>query len=408
MTNPRDKQDKNDKSGLGSDVRSALQRELQRREMGREPTPAEVASKEKEKVPVTERNILWRLETVDLRQINGFTRELSILLRAGMPLLRALKNLAQRTGGEKFRHVIRQISIMVENGETFWKSLGSFPRVFSKLYVGIVRVGETSGQLETVLSTLSTFGENEYMLRRKIRGALIYPAFVVIVAIAVVFVLSTLLVPVFAEMFAEFDAQLPVATRVLLASRELQPLFWGLLVGIVVFLTVIRKLMRNTYGGRLLLDRAKLNVPLFGGIHLKLVATRFARTFATLINSGIPILEALSITRDALGNEVVALNVDSMRSNVEKGKTMETALRETTLFPPLVTDMLIVGEEAGTLGEVLTHIADVYDEEVDSTLANLVRIMEPCLILAMGVLVAFVLYSFFVPYIDLFTAIGEL
>ncbi|HIE44375.1 MAG TPA: hypothetical protein EYP78_06250, partial [Candidatus Omnitrophica bacterium] len=229
-----------------------------------------------------------------------------------------------------------------------------------------------------------------------------------VLAVVVIVILSTFLVPVFADLFTEFDAELPFLTRMLIASRKFSPHFWLMVVFIIAVLFGVYKLFTRTIGGKLLRDRLKLKLPIIGPIHLRIVSSRFARTFATLINSGVPILDSLSIARDAAGNEVVALDLDLIRNGVEKGQTLETSLRESTSFPPLLMDMVTVGEQAGNLGEVLTYTANIYDEEVNSILSNLITIIEPFLVLGMGILVALVLYSFFIPYIDLLTAVGQL
>ncbi len=406
MAKSESEAERNEGFRLGDEIRRSLRQGIKERET----TPAMTLMEEinKEKGPLFKRDILWKLRIVGPRQVNSFTRELAILLSSGIPLLRCLRSLAKRTGNEKFRDVIGRIGSLVEGGSSFWEALAAFPRYFSKLYVSIVKAGEVSGQLDSVLSRLAQFGEREYMLRRRIMGSLLYPAIVVVLAVIVSVIISIFMVPVFVNLFKELKTGLPLITRVLIATGNLLPHFWYVLVLIPLFLVGAYILLIRTIGGRLLIDRLKLKLPIIGGIVLTTVAARFARTFATLLHSGVPILESLSITRETAGNEVVAMDLESIRNGVERGQTLESSLQKSTVFPPLLVDMIIVGEQAGNLDAVLTQIADVYDEEVNISMSNLTTIIEPLLILGMGLVVAFVFSSFFVPYIDLITAMGQM
>lgn len=266
-----------------------------------------------------------------------------------------------------------------------------------------VKASEVSGQLGPVLSRLAEFGEREYMLRRRVQGGLLYPALVVVIAIIVSMAIS-----VFMRLFEELGVELPFLTRALIAVGTFLLQFWYVLVLIAAFLIIAPNFLRKTIGGRFLLDRLKLKLPLIGGIILTRVASRFARTFATLFSSGVPMLESLSISRETVGNEVVAMHLESIRKGVERGESLESSLQKSTVFPPLLADMIVVGEQSGTLDTVLGQIADIYDEEVNVSLSNLTTVIEPLLILGMGVLVALIFFSFFTPYINLIAALGQM
>jgi type IV pilus assembly protein PilC len=384
------------------EIRETLRRDLREREMGPAVTEEEVGRR----LPLFRIDILWRLRSINLRQMIDVTRELSILLDAGMPLLRGLRTLVKRTGNEKFRRILHRVSLKVENGSAFWEALASFPHVFSTAYISTVRTGEMSGKLESSLEVLAKFYETEYSLRGKLRRALFYPVIVLGMAFIVIIILSTTVMPVFVDLFEEVEADLPLLTRSLIGTADFIHHFWYLPVIVVVLLGVGFWLLRQTVGGKLLIDRLRLKVPVFGPLYLRMLISRFTRTFAILLESGVPILETLNVCAEACENGIVARKLNEIREGVERGESLETCLEDPGVFPPLLVDMLVVGEEAGALESVLNKVAEVYEEETSNIASTLATAMEPILVVIMGALVAFVFSSLFVPYIDLISRMG--
>ena len=395
---------KQDEGRLTSEIRDALGRNL--RERDRDSTVPEEG--EKVRVALFEKDILWPLRIVGLLQIISFTRELSILLNAGMNLLQSLKALARHTGNEKFRRILRKVSSRVEGGSPMWEALATFPHVFSKTYISTIKAGEMSGKLESTLEVLATHYEQQYSLLHRTRRALFYPIVVIAMVIIVILIMSTKVIPVFASLFSELNVELPPTTRVLIGTNNFLNRYWYLLLIIIAFLVLSHRLLRKTVGGRLLTDRLKLRIPVFGYLHLRMVISRFTRTLAIMLQSGVSILEALSISIETCGDEIVGRQLKKIRQGVEKGETIESCLREPGVFPLLLVDMLVVGEQAGALENVLNRIAEVYEEETSGTISTITMVMEPVLIAVMGVVVAFVFLSLFVPYIKLISAIGNL
>lgn len=385
-----------------NEIRETLQRDIREREMGPPVTEEEMGRK----LSLFRIDILWRLRSINLRQMINVTRELSILLAAGMPLLRGLRTLVKRTGNEKLRRILHRVSLKVENGSAFWEALASFPHVFSTAYISTVRTGEMSGKLESALEVLANFYETEYSLRGKLRRALFYPVVVLGMAFIVIIILSTTVMPVFVDLFEEVGADLPLLTRSLMGTADFIHHFWYLPVIVVILLGVGFWLLRQTVGGKLLVDRLRLKTPVFGPLYLRMLISRFTRTFAILLESGVPILETLNVCAEACENGIVARKLDEIRAGVERGESLETCLEDPGVFPPLLVDMLVVGEEAGALESVLNKVAEVYEEETSNIASTLATAMEPILVIMMGALVAFVFSSLFVPYIDLISRMG--
>ncbi len=391
---------------LGSRIRDLLQQGIKdRQRLPSESVMEEVSTAHK---PLLTRDIFWRLRAVSRREVSLFTRELALLLSAGVPLLQGLQSIGRRAHKEKLRDMIYRLGTMIENGAPFWKSLARFPNFFNPLYVSTVRAGEVSGNLDGVLRKLADYTEADYMLRRKIRNALIYPVVVASVAVLIAVLLTTYIMPIFIQLFDEFGIKLPLLTRVVITSVRALPHIWYLFILVPAGLFVLYKLFTKTMPGRLLSDRLKLRLPIIGRITTKVVAARFARTMAILYHSGVPIVEAMTVLQDTVGNEVAALMIRNIRSGIEKGNSLETSFEGVSVFPPLLVDMLIIGEQSGRLDEVLPQIASIFEEELDITMSGIGAILEPLLILGMGVAVAIVFSAFFVPYISLLGAAAQL
>lgn len=392
--------------GITDHIRSVLRDEIGEQEVtGRRPFTSEL---KEQKGSVWSNDILWPLRHVNRREIGAFCREMSILLRAGVPILEGLRNVSRRTANTKLHHVLLRMGVMIENGHAFWEALERFPSVFPPLFVSSVRAGEVSGSIDAVLGRLAAYYEREYELRRRVGAALVYPGIIIVLAIAVCVVLSIFIMPVFVRLVEDFDADMPVLTEGIVNAVKLFPHVWGYVVAIPVILYIFyRFVLKKTLPGRLLIDRTKLAMPVIGSVSRKIMAARFARTFSILYHSGVPIIDALDIAHKAVGNEVAGLQMQDMRKSIERGESLEDSLKGQRAFPPLMVDMMIVGERSGRLGDVLPQIADIYEEDVSVTMSTIGPIIEPLLILAMGVIVAVVFAAFFLPYIRVLSAAGS-
>lgn len=338
-------------------------------------------------------------DRVSSKELVQFTRQLATLIDAGLPLLRSLSVLARQRKGGALRDVIDAVREDVEKGSSFSEALSRHPRVFSRLFVNMIRAGEAGGALETVLNRLADFAEKTRGLKAKITSAMVYPIFVTIFAVGILTFLLVKVVPTFEQMFKEQGEALPVATQILInASRTVRE-NWYYPVGIVVGIIILYRIFYATKVGTYIIDKIKLNLPLFGPLLRKIVIARFARTLETLISSGVPILQALLITKDTVGNEVVARAIADVHDSIREGESIASPLEASGVFPLLVTNMIEVGEETGALDVMLTKIADGYEEEVDATIEGLTSILEPLLIIFMGVMVGFIVIALFVPLI---------
>ncbi len=338
---------------------------------------------------------------VSVKQLAIFTRQLATLIDAGLPLVRSLNTLGNQQKPGSLKDIITSIGEDVEGGSTFSEALAKFPKVFSKLYISMVRAGEVGGVMETVLTRLAEFSEQEQSLRRKIKSAMIYPAFVTFAGGGIVIFLVTFIIPTFAEMFSDLGANLPKLTLMLIKLSDLFKHRWYVLIGAVIFLILLLKLLSSRPKSRYLMDKIKLGIPIFGSLIIKVIISRFSRTLGTLITSGVPILQALNITRDVVGNDVVARAVQNVHDSIREGENIGPALESSHVFPLMVTSMIEVGEETGSLDSMLNKIADNYEEEVDTAVAGMMSVMEPVMIIFMGGAVGVIVIALFLPLIEL-------
>ena len=346
-------------------------------------------------------------DRVGAKQLTSFTRQLSTLIDAGLPLVRSLSVLRNQMKPSALKDILETISRDVEGGSTFSEALAKHPRAFSKLFVNMVKAGEIGGVLDTVLQRLAEFAEKSAALMRKIKGAMVYPIVVILVIIGVLAVIFRLVIPTFIEMFEDVGVALPPPTLLLIAIHDFLHSRQALLIPVaLVGLIGLYKLVRRTGKGGLALDKVKLKIPIFGSLTQKLAVTRFSRTLGTLITSGVPILQALSITKETAENLVISRAISSVHDSIREGETIAGPLDDSGAFPPLVTSMIAVGEETGNLDQMLIKVADTYDDEVDTAVAGLASTMEPLLIIIMGLIVAFVVISIFLPLIQMAAAIG--
>jgi len=342
------------------------------------------------------------------KELSVFTRQLSALVKAGMPLLRSLEVLARQQRNTPFRPIIEALANQVRGGGTFSEALQAHPKVFDWLYVNMVRAGEVGGVLAVVLERLAQFQEKSLRLHGRIRSAMTYPMVIILVAVSIVAALMVFVVPKFESIFATTlkGQALPLLTELVIAvSRFLKDhslLAVGLLLTVVVSFRFAAKSKRGTR----LLDTISLRVPVLGDLLLKTVIARFARTFGTLLPSGVPILDALRIARDTSANVRIAEAITLVHNRVKEGDSVAAPLRATRIFPDMVPSMIEVGEETGALPEMLIRIADNYDEEVDNSINALTSLIEPLMIVVMAVMVGTIVIALFLPIVRIIQSLG--
>lgn len=330
-----------------------------------------------------------------------FTTQLSTLQDAGLPIVRSLKILEDQQKPGKFKDQLEAIADEVEQGSTFSEALSKYPKSFNKLYISMVRAGEAGGVLDVILRRLAGFMEKSQKLRRKVKGALIYPAAVITVAAAILVVIMLFVVPAFEKMFQDIGQALPAPTQLLLSTSQTLQDWWFLLPLVPIFLVFIMKMIARTDWGEKALDRFKLKMPVFGNIIKKSSVARFCRTLGTLIASGVPILEALRIVRDAVGNVIIANAIEDVHGSIREGDTIADPLRASGIFDELLVNMIDVGEETGELDKMLMKIADNYEADVDVAVEGMSSLLEPVLIVGMGLVVGFIVISLFLPLVSI-------
>ena len=342
---------------------------------------------------------------VSQRQVTVFTRQLATLIAAGLPLVRSLYVLERQEKGV-LKSTIHGLAEQVEGGSSFSEALSKFPKAFPPLYVNTVKAGEAGGVLELVLTRLAEFAEKSERLNSRIKAALIYPALVLTLALSVLFFLITFIVPKFMMIFKEMNVTLPAPTKVLLFVSSLAKDKWPVGLGIIVLFIITYVILVRIPATRMVLDRIRLELPVMGQLVRKIAIARFTRTLGTLLSSGVPILQSLMVAKDTTGNEVMARSIIHVHDSVREGETVAKPLLKAGLFPAMAVNMISVGEETGALDQMLLKIADVYDEEVDVTVTGLMSLLEPFLIIGMGLIVGFIVVSMFLPLFQLITALG--
>ena len=345
-------------------------------------------------------------ERVTQRDVVIFTRQLATMIDAGLPIVQALDLLARQTENKTFSGVIATLKNEVESGSAFAESLARHPAVFDELYTNMVSAGEMGGMLDTILVRLAAYMEKAMKLRAQIKSAMIYPISVVCVAVLVTALLLAYVIPVFSEMFAGFGEELPLPTQLAInLSAVVVAYFWYLVAGSVGTLVSMRAYYR-TERGRQTIDGLVLRLPLIGDIVRKAAVARFTRTLSTLVSSGVPILDALAITGKTAGNTVVEKAVLAARQSIGEGKTLADPLIKSQVFPPMVCQMVQVGETTGALDTMLAKIADFYDDEVDTAASNLTTLVEPVVILFLGIIIGGLVVSMYLPIFQLGTVLN--
>jgi type IV pilus assembly protein PilC len=342
---------------------------------------------------------------VKTRDIVIFTRQFATMINSGLPLVQSLDILAEQTENQALRKAIQDVLYDVESGHTLADAMGKHPKIFSELFVNMVAAGEAGGILDTILLRLATFLEKNDALIRKIKGAMIYPAVILTVAIGAVAVLLIFVIPTFQTMFDSAGIPLPLPTRIVIGmSQVLQSFWWAILAGIIGAVFLIRYAY-TTNGGRLFLDKLLLTFPILGDMQRKAAVARFTRTLGTLVSSGVSILEGLEITAKTAGNRVIHDAVMGSRASIAGGETISGPLKESGVFPPMVVQMINVGEQTGGLDEMLSKIADFYDEEVDAAVEALLAAMEPIMIVFLGGIVGGMIVAMYLPIFDMINAV---
>ncbi len=339
-------------------------------------------------------------------EIALFTRQMATLLKAGLPLLRAINILEEQTENDDFKRVIEQISQDIQGGASFSDSLRRHPSVFDDLYVNMVKAGEVGGVMDKVLERLSDFAESAEELKTKIKSAVMYPAVIFCMALVVVTFLLLFVIPTFISLFQEMGVALPLPTRIVVGASNFVLGYWYLLIGGAVLGWYILKWYYNTDKGEHNIDNLKINLPIFGSLFRKVSIARFARTLATLIRSGVPILQAIEIVQDTIGNRVVSEKMDDVYDSISEGDTMSEPLHQSGVFPPMVTHMISVGEETGNLDGMLARVADTYEMQVEEMVDGLSSMLEPILILFMAIVVGTIVMAIFFPMFQLVQVVG--
>ncbi|MCX7010663.1 MAG: type II secretion system F family protein [Kiritimatiellaeota bacterium] len=348
------------------------------------------------------------LSKVKSKELMTFTRQLATLIDAGLPLLRGLQIIIRQEKNPLLKKTTQELAESIESGSTFAEALASHPKIFNKLYVNMVRAGEIGGVLDTVLMRLAEFMEKAQRIKSKVTGAMVYPVVVLIMAIGILLFLMTFIVPRFADIFKDLleGASLPTLTMIVMkVSDALTKQLPYVVIGIVAFVIGIRIIAKTSFG-RLALDKFKLTMPIFGVLVQKTAISRFSRTLGTLMSSGVPVLQALSIVKETSGNEAIGRAIQVVHDSVKEGENMAPPIESCSVFPPMVVGMVEAGEETGKLPEMLMKIADSYDDDVDATVQGLTSIIEPLLIIFLALIVGTIVIALFLPLIEIIKKLG--
>ena len=341
--------------------------------------------------------------------LTTFTRQLATLVDAGLPLLRGLRVLERQEKNPTLKKIVNDLALAIEGGSTFSEGLAQHPKVFNRLYVNMVKAGELGGVLEVVLNRLAEFMEKAQKIRGKVKAAMFYPCAVIFVATTILTILMVFVIPKFEAIFKEMleGQSLPAFTQfVLNVSRVIAGHFVIALISVVCFFIAL-KLFTRTKFGRRLFDRFKLNFPILGPVVSKVAISRFTRTLGTLVSSGVPILQALTIVKETSGNVIVGEAVGAVHESVKEGETITAPLEASNVFPPMVISMVDVGEQTGALPEMLMKIADNYDDEVDNAVSAMTSLLEPIMIVFLAVIVGSIVIALFLPLISLIDQLGD-
>ena len=345
-------------------------------------------------------------KSVPAKNLAIFTRQFSVMIDAGLPLVQCLEILGKQEADKNFAKVILMTREDVESGASLADAMKKYPKTFDPLFTNMIAAGEAGGILDTILKRLATYIEKSVKLKAQVKSAMIYPVAVIVIAAVVVTAILWKVIPAFAEMFSGLGAELPMPTRVVIwLSNQLVAFMPFIIGGLIAFVFVFKRYYA-TYKGRRVVDGVMLKMPILGMIMRKVAVARFCRTLSTLMSSGVPILDGLDITAKTAGNAIIEDAVQVTRTRIERGETVSVPLRETGVFPPMVTQMINVGETTGALDAMLSKIADFYEEEVDTAVAGLLTLMEPVMIAFLGVIVGGIVVAMYLPMFDLISKLA--
>ncbi|CAB0150568.1 Type II secretion system protein F [Pseudidiomarina piscicola] len=352
----------------------------------------------------SESNFNLFAEKVNRDDLIVFTRQMYSLTKAGIPLLRAIQGLAENSPKKRMRSVLSDVVEQLERGRELSVAMGAHPKVFPRLLVAIVHVGENTGQLEEAFEQLSDYLSKEEETRKQVKAALRYPMFIVTALVVAMFILNIWVIPTFARMFEQFNAELPLPTRILLGVSDFFVSWWPLMLVAIAALIFGVNRFRTSEQGRLHWDRWKTRLPIFGDIVFRSLLSRFSRSFAVMLRAGVPLTQSLHLVADAVDNYWMHDRIEEMRRTIEKGEGLSRAAQSTHLFTPLVMQMISVGEETGRVDELLNEVADYYEREVDYDLKNLTARIEPILLVLVAIMVAVMALGIFTPMWDMMDA----
>lgn len=372
------------------------------RDMGYMPTQIKEAAPGLDLDRLSER--FKRVKPEDIIMLNI---QLANMIDAGLTLINSLNIICRQIENKKLKEIVEEVKRSVEGGSSFSDALARYPKTFSKLFVDMVRAGETSGKLNAVLNRLAQYAEQQEDLRQQVKNALFYPMILVVVGLAVVILIVSFVMPQFVEIFNKAGVPLPLPTQIFYAFGMALKKFWYLFILVIWLVLTGVKMYGRTAAGRVRMDRLKINLPVIGPLARKLIISRFSRTLATLVDSGVPILHSLDIVRDVVGNQIIGDVIKKAHDSVEEGERIEKELKKSGEFPPDMIQMIAVGEETGKLGHMLNKIAGFYDSAVGYSLKKLIALIEPVFIIVLGVLVGFIMASMLLPMFDMIKAINR-
>lgn len=343
---------------------------------------------------------------VSQKELAIFTRQFSVMIDAGLPLVQCLEILGTQAENKVFQKILLQVRQDVESGATLADSMRKHPKPFDDLYCNMISAGEAGGILDTILQRLSTYIEKAVKLKRAVRSAMIYPVAVISIAALVVTIILWKVIPTFAALFAGLGAELPLPTRVVIWLSHFIGRWFIVIAIVIAGIVYAINRYHKTYKGRRVIDGILLKMPVLGTVLRKIAVARFCRTLGTLISSGVPILESLEITAKTSGNAIIEDAIMATRKSIEEGKTISEPLKDTDVFPPMVVHMIAVGEQTGALDAMLSKIADFYEEEVDAAVENMLALLEPVMILFLGIVIGGIVIAMYLPMFSLLSKIG--
>lgn len=358
------------------------------------------------KVKKKPKEIVLFPEKVTEKNIVVFTRQFAVMISAGLPLVQCLSLLSAQAENKTFGKTIGEIKQSVESGDTFSDALRKHPKVFDTLYSNMIEAGEVGGILDTILVRLADYREKAMKLKGKVKSAMVYPASIVVIAIVVVAFLMIFVIPTFAQMFTGLGGTLPGPTLIVMGVSGIFQHYTHYMIGFIIAFVFVFKRFYNTEKGRVIVDTAVLKVPVFGSLIRKVAVAKFTRTLGTLISSGVPIIQALDITARTAGQKVIENAIVGTIESIKEGQTLSAPLTRAKVFPPMVVQMIDVGEETGALDTMLEKIADFYDDEVDAAVDALTALLEPILMVFLGVVIGFIVIAMYLPIFKMADALG--